>query len=419
MLLIYRLIYAVAMAFLLPLETIRRPKGKRLQWLREKLGLYGRADSASGGEASIWVHAVSVGEVSASVPFIKALKEEYPEIKIVLSTVTDTGRKVASERLSDYARVVYLPFDLKSAVRRAIRGLSPSFFVVMETELWPVIFDELMKQGIPIAVMNGRISGESFRGYMKVRFFMKRVLRCVSLFCMQDAEYARRIKELGAEPGRVKVSGNFKFDTAPKDGRLKWAERLGGLLIVAGSTHRGEEELIVSAFIRLRKEFPDVGLVLAPRHPERFEEAAGILRAKGVEFIRRSAIEGQKGPIPPVLLLDTIGELSSVYGRAEIAVTGGSFIGHGGQNPLEAASWGKPVVCGPHMENFPFIEEFYEAQAAVKTDSARLYETLRDLVSSEEKRRAIGDMAGEIFKRNAGSVRRAIGHFSGLWGTGK
>ena len=262
--------------------------------------------------------------------------------------------------------------------------------------------------------------------YKKISFFMKRVLSNVSLFCMQSDLDAERIGGLGVDRERIKVLGNFKFDTKPPSAIPAWAERIVGPVVVAGSTHDGEEELMISVYRELNKEFPDLNLIVAPRHPERFKEVEDLLKSKGIPFIKRSEFGTSNPPAPPlekggrggfsepqflkgeVVLLDTVGELSAVYGIADVAVIGKSFKGYGGQNPLEPAYWGKAIVCGPHMENFPFIQDFYGQGAAIEVNGKSLYPTLRELLFSSEKAKKMGEKAKELYTKNTGAVDRAM-----------
>jgi 3-deoxy-D-manno-octulosonic-acid transferase len=425
---IYSLLYVIVLLVLLPYEYLRRPRDIRSRWLRERFGLYD-SERESLNSKPVWVHAVSVGEVIAAESFIKGLRRRYPFLGIVLSTVTDTGQKVAVERMGDIARIVYLPFDLRSSFRRALKKIGPTLFIVMETELWPNIFFTCKAEGVPVVVVNGRLSDSSYSGYRKIRFFIKEVVRSVALFCMQDGLYAERIKELGADEDRVTVTGNFKFDTRPSGRLPEWAGHLKGAVILAGSTHEGEEELMLSAFGKLRDNLPGLNLILAPRHPERFGKVEEMVKASGLPYLKRSDLD--KGPScmacgdrkerpgyePPaasrglsgvVVILDTIGELASAYGIADISIIGGSFIHRGGHNPLEPAFWGKPVVCGPHMENFSFIQDFYIGRGAMKTDAAGLYEVLRELIRSPDKRKVMGEKARELYNEKAGAVNRTV-----------
>ncbi|KAF0144406.1 MAG: 3-deoxy-D-manno-octulosonic-acid transferase [Nitrospirae bacterium] len=405
--LIYSALYFIALLFLLPFEYRKRPKEFRHRWLREKFG------KIKSGRVSrlIWIHAVSVGEVMAARPLLKRLKERFPSANLLVSTITDTGQKIALEKTPENTKVIYLPFDLGFILKRALKKIRPSLFIAMETELWPNLFRAIKKQGIPVMIMNGRISDDSFRGYKKIRFFMKDVIECVDLFGMQDSVYAQRIKALGAPEDKIQVLGNFKFDTKPSGNIPEWTKLLARPVIVAGSTHRGEEDLIIAAFTKLKTEFPELNLIIAPRHPERFAEVEELIHKKNMPYIKRSVLASKLPGFRAsglVIILDAMGELSSAYGACDIAIMGGSFITHGGQNLLEPAYWAKPVICGPHMENFPFVKEFYEKGAAIEVDESGLVNKLKELLQSPEKRNALGNKAKELYNEKAGAVERAV-----------
>ncbi|HXX81131.1 MAG TPA: 3-deoxy-D-manno-octulosonic acid transferase [Thermodesulfovibrionales bacterium] len=411
----YSLLYTVALLVLLPYEYFRRPKGFRRRWLKERFGLT-TPPSVMGDAPVVWIHAVSVGEVLSAIPLIRELKGRYPSLCIVISTVTDTGQKLASDKISDIAYPVYLPFDLVSVLKGLMKRVRPRIFITMETELWPNIFRVLRKEGIPILVLNGRISDRSFNGYRKVRFFIKEVIRWVDMFCMQEEVYKKRIQELGADEHRIRVIGNFKFDTPP-DTIPGWVKFLRGPVIVAGSTHEGEEELLVSVYMKLRNAHPELNLIIAPRHPERFQKVEEMLGAQNLPYTKRSDMspqsawqEGKNNQMLSgiIIILDTIGELAPAYGMADVAVIGGSFANHGGHNPLEPVFWARPVVCGPHMENFPFIQDFYREGAALETSAEGLYGVLDELLSSPKKRSAMGKGARLLYDKKAGAVQRAM-----------
>jgi 3-deoxy-D-manno-octulosonic-acid transferase len=442
MYLLYSLLYSIALFFLLPFQYLKRPRELRERWLREKFGFinsslgtpksphppfYSSVSGIKGGQGGIiWIHAVSVGEVMAALPFLKRFKERYPSRDIILSTITDTGQKVARGGAPECTSVFYLPLDITFVLKRALKRVKPEILVTIETELWPNIFRVFKKYGVPIVLLNGRISENSIRGYKKISFFMKKVLSCVDLFCMQSEMDAARIKSLGVDKERIKVLGNFKFDTKPSSDIPEWAARIKGPVIVAGSTHDGEEEFITSVFMELKKDFPDLNLIIAPRHPERFKEVEDLLKSKGIKFVKRSAFIASNSPIPPlvngseegfskhqtfsgiIVLLDSVGELSAVYGISNIAIIGKSFRGYGGQNPLEPAYWGKAIVCGPHMENFPFVKDFYHEKAALEVSEESLYLNLKELLLLPEKANVMGLKAKELYMRNAGAVEKAV-----------
>ena len=411
MYLIYSFIYAVVIIFLLPFEFFKRPKDLRKRWLREKLGLF-NSSLITHHSSLIWVHAVSVGEVMAASPLLKEIRERYPSKEIILSTITDTGQKVAREKAPGATKIIYLPFDIPLILNSVVKKARPEILIIIETELWPNMFRVFRENGIPVVLFNGRISERSFRGYKKISFFMRKVLSHVNLFGMQSEEYADRIRGLGVESTRIKTLGNFKFDSKPSSRIPEWATKINGPVITAGSTHEGEEELTASLYIELKKDFPDLNLIIAPRHPERFKSVEEMLSSKRVPFMKRSAFGNQISQSPmikgQVILLDTVGELSSVYGITDIAIIGKSFRGRGGQNPLEPASWGRPVVCGPHMENFPIIRDFYNAGAALEADEKELYSQLKELLVSPDRAKEIGLRAQQLYRKNSGAVERAM-----------
>ncbi len=296
MYLLYSLIYTIAIIFLLPFEYFKRPKDIRKRWLREKFGFY---EFNLGPlplvplEGGVWVHAVSVGEVMAALPMLKSLKKRYPSRGIILSTITDTGQKVAREGAPEDTIIVYLPFDIASILNTVLKRIKPEILIVIETELWPNLFRVFKENGIPVILFNGRISEGSFKGYKKVSFFMKRILSYVDFFGMQGEEYAERIRSLGANKSRVKTLGNFKFDTRPPSQIPEWTKRIKGPVIIAGSTYEREEEFLTSVYLELKKDFPDLNLIIAPRHPERFKGVEDMLSSKGISFIKRSAFSTQ------------------------------------------------------------------------------------------------------------------------------
>ena len=411
---IYSLIYIIVIIILLPFEYLKRPAEIRRKWLRDK---FGRLDASLFLKPSspIWVHAVSVGEVMAASPLLKKLRERYPEKSIIFSTITDTGQKVARERAPEGTAVVYLPFDVPFILNNVLKRVKPDLLIVIETELWPNLIRGFNEKGIPVLLLNGRISEKSFKGYKKVSRFMKKVLSHVDFFGMQSEEYADRIRQLGVDAHRVMALGNFKFDTKPSSEIPLWTTELQGPVIVAGSTFEGEEELMTDVYLKLREDFPDINLIIAPRHPERFKPVEEMLKAKKVSFVKRSGIDSLKSQKVErgrlngfIVLLDTVGELSSVYGISDIAVIGKSFRGRGGQNPLEPAYWGKPIICGPHMENFPIIEEFFKEGAAIRAGEEDLLIKLKDLLLSPEKSKVIGSKARMLYDKNAGVVEKAM-----------
>lgn len=404
MLLIYNFLSLICLVLYSPWLLLKKGPESRITYLRERLGtvVYDKTD--------IWIHAVSVGEVMAALPFLRALKKEFPQTHITLSTTTYTGQKIARDKFPSADRIMYVPWDTGVCVRKAVRSLNPSIFITVETELWPVLFSSLNKSGSKVVVLNGRLSRNSFKGYTIIRSFMAKALSNVDHFYMQESGDMQRILSLGAIPDRVSVMGNFKFDMEFKEVKdiPSWISRLYGLVMVAGSTHEGEEEIILDAYESAKDSINDLKLILVPRHPERFNEVEGILRKRQLDFIRRSQIE-DNGKLPDVILLDTMGELPKLYSRADIAFIGGSLLPFGGHNVLEPAYWSKPLVFGPHMDNFPIADVFLKEGAALMVkDSQDLAESVKHLLSDAETARQTGMKAKAIVERNRGAVAKAI-----------
>ncbi len=404
MFLLYNLLSSAALLVYLPWLLFKKGPEDRLRYLKERLGLsrYTNTD--------IWIHAVSVGEVTASLPFLRLLKKELPKIKVVLSTTTYTGQKVAREKFPEAERIMYMPWDSGLCVGRAVKLLRPKIFITIETELWPALFKKLKDIGSSIVVLNGRISKESFKGYRRIRAFMKGVLSYIDFLYMQGNDDAQRITSLGADPGKVVVMGNLKFDLNLPESvtPLPWINTINRDIFVAGSTHKGEEDIVLDAFESVKKTKPDLKLILAPRHPERFQEVGELLKRRNLNFIRRSEITLHKQQLD-IILLDTIGELSGIYARATIAFVGGSLLPYGGHNILEPAYWSKPIIFGPHMDNFPIAQEFLRQDAALMVrDSQDMAEAIENLLEYPEKAGEMGKRAKMITEGNTGAVGKAL-----------
>jgi 3-deoxy-D-manno-octulosonic-acid transferase len=376
---------------------------------------FGRLGDGLPTEPRCWVHAVSVGESAAAVPLVEAIHRRWPELGIVVSTITPTGARIVADRLAGTAAHRYFPLDLPGPVRRALEAARPRFFIAIETELWPNFLRALARRRIPSMIANGRISDRSFRRYLRVRWLMRRVLADVSVFAMQSEEDARRIVALGAPPSRVVVTGNLKSDLVPEaePADAAWRERLGlgatAQLWIAGSTHRGEEAIVLDAFLRARARCPRLSLLVAPRHPERAAEVEDLIRERGLTPARRSRLPDGRAP-GAVVILDTVGELAALYGLAEVVFVGGSLVPIGGHNLLEPAMRGKPVLYGPHTSNFREGAERLQRSGGgiVVKDGLELERELSLLLEDHELARRTGDAARAAFAGRAGAVHATL-----------
>ncbi|MFA4982476.1 MAG: 3-deoxy-D-manno-octulosonic acid transferase [Candidatus Omnitrophota bacterium] len=396
-------------------------KGKLHGDFAERFGIYGveKKKALEAAKDAIWIQAVSVGEVAVCRKLIPSLRQRFPDRTIILSTITKTGNGLARKLFSPDAVVIYFPLDFSSVVKKSVAIIRPKTYIMVETEIWPNVLREMRFNSIPAILINGRISDRSFGKYKLVKPFLKNVLSKISLFCMQSATDAGRVVELGAPEERVSVTGNMKFDIALSSDteavrRLKEdiGFQEGDELIVAGSTHRGEEEMVVSAFKELAVGSPKLRLLIAPRHIERSAEVESVVRTAGFQAVKMSSRRGHPpaGNENPVFILDTIGLLNSAYSLAAVVFIGGSLVKHGGQNPIEPAVSGKPVVFGPHMFNFKDMTAalLKDGGAVQVQDAVGLTAALRDILKDENKRAALGNNAKEVIKRNCGATEKNL-----------
>lgn len=438
---LYSLVFSLTFALLLPYFLYQAIRfGKYKGGLGERLGRL-PARVRGDGSPTLWVHTVSVGEFVAAQPLIEALKERFPEHRTVVSTTTMTGQHLARARLSagnSRTRVFYFPFDWAFTVRRALNHVRPTAVIILETELWPNFLRECRRLGVPTVIANGRISPRSLRGYKLVRGFTARVLADVSLMLMQTNEDRARASSLGARSERLKVCGNLKYDVIEPAGvngvsrddlHAAVAEELDRVfdlgsarhLIVAGSTAAGEEEVIVRALTLLREDplLADTRCVIAPRHPERFDEVAALLANSGFSFARRSTRAGERvapPARPDVVLLDTIGELAAIYRFASVVFVGGSLAPRGGHNVIEPAVYAKPIIVGPHTENFrQVVEDFKRAEGLVQIGGpAELPGQLARLLLNKGEAEALGRRARGLLAANQGATHCVISALESL-----
>ncbi|MCI0488186.1 MAG: 3-deoxy-D-manno-octulosonic acid transferase [Blastocatellia bacterium] len=416
--------------------------GKYAGSFKQRLGRL-PASFGSDSRPTIWVHAVSVGEFNAARPLIESLRREMPSRRLVVSTTTLTGQQLAQAQVPDaFDAAFYFPFDWAFAVRRALDQVNPEAVIILETELWPNFLRECRRRGVMTAVVNGRFSPRSFARYLKWRRFTSRMLADVSLLIMQSEADGERARQLGAPVGNVRVCGNLKYDVRDNESALLDSESADGLrasnlqeeldrqfalsdsprLIVAGSTAPGEEKISLAALHEARacSGLEDARLILAPRHPERFDEVAALIEQSGFSFARRSeavslsaahggAVEGSEWAASrgtDVILLDTIGELASVYRFAAVVFVGGSLVPRGGHNIIEPAVYAKPIIVGPHTENFrQIVSDFASRHALVQSETVESFarEVIR-LLSDRKSAEEMGARAQAILLENRGAT---------------
>ncbi len=393
---------------------------KYVRSLLQRLGILPVSFNLDADE-SIWIHAVSVGEVLTARALLPELRERYPRLRIFLSTTTMTGQQIARNNLQYVDEVFYFPFDFAVIVNRTLRLVKPKLFIMMETEIWPNLLRACRRANVRTMLVNGRISSRSYPRYRLVRGFFRRVLQDVDRFCMQSEESARRIVDIGADRDRVTVTGSLKFDSLEMPGtaaadrgsnRVLRYFRIGPdrPVFIAASTLKGEDEHVLEAFQRVRATMTDALLIVAPRKPERFDEVERLARRAGWKVTRRSELRVDSEPRCDVVVLDTIGELAQVFQVATAVFVGGSLVDAGGHNILEPAVFGKPIVFGPHMQNFAEIAQaFLENGAAIQIQSGRELETvMRELLGDPVKRARLGAAARALVEANRGARARSL-----------
>lgn len=418
MYLFYSLLLAVGMFAASPywLYLALRKRDFRAS-IPQRLGL--RLPASPSAQRPLWLHAVSVGEVLAAKSLCTALRHACPDIPLLVSTVTLTGHALAQRELSDAAQILYFPLDFSFGAGRFLSKLQPALVIIMETELWPNFLRECARRDVPVLLANARISDKSVRRYKHIRRMAREMVRSLARIGAQTQADRERFLAMGAEERQVVVTGNLKFDFPAQPIRSECelldlirsalALENGNPLVVVGSTRNGEETLLLDQFMRLRRDLPSTKLILAPRHPERFSEVAQILDAAGVPWLRRTDL-GKGGRRPfDVLLLDSVGELRSVYSLATVAVIAGSFLPYGGHNLLEPAALGKPIVFGPEMSNFRELARlFLQAQAARQCAPEELASTLSALLRNPEESDLLGRRAVQTYRANQGATENTM-----------
>ncbi|KRE96542.1 3-deoxy-D-manno-octulosonic acid transferase [Frateuria sp. Soil773] len=411
-----RYLYILVMYLVTPLIVLRllargvRYRNYHRRW-RERFGFF----ETPGLRGSIWVHAVSVGEVNAAEPLIKALRTDYPNAPLVLTTVTPTGSARVRQLFGDSVFHVYLPYDLPFAVSRFLHRVRPRLAIIVETEIWPNLYHACKRRGIPLMIVNARLSERSLRGYKPMLGLVRSALRSVRQIAAQSRSDAARYRLLGADPERIVVSGNLKFDMPVPDGavaagaelRCQWGARRP--VWIAASTHEGEELPVLEAHLDVLRRLPDALLLIAPRHPERFRAVEGSVRSLGFSMATRS-VDKAPSAAHQVFVIDAMGVLMPYYAAADVAFVGGSLVPIGGHNVLEPASLARPVLVGPHTFNFEEITLtlIREGGALLVPDGARLGGAVLELLRDTVRREHMGRMAREVFDSERGAVRRVM-----------
>jgi 3-deoxy-D-manno-octulosonic-acid transferase len=419
---LYNTAFLFAYLLMTPYFLLRmsRRGGYRRHFMH-RFGVYDertRRELAEGGR--IWVHAVSVGEIHIAMRVIAEYRAADPSARFVVSTTTSTAHAIADRDLPDNDALIYFPVDLPVITRRVLRIIQPRAIIVTEVEFWPNLTRQAHRKGIPVMVINGRLSERSFRGYRRLRPLFAEVVNMMSRVCVQSAMDARRFRELGCEEDRLHVLGSMKYDIAnarEEDAHAarEILERAGvgpnATLLVGGSTWEGEERVLIDIYKALRELDSELFLVLVPRHFERGDDVAAVIESNGLRCLRRSqsATLSPNGK-PSVLLVDTTGELKGFYACASVVFVGKSLTQHGGQNVIEPAAYSRPVVVGPNMENFAQImEDFHAEGAIVQVQSAEeLKSELASLVSDAVRRQELGERARKVIASKSGAVAATL-----------
>ena len=401
------IIYVILLVFYVPALWFR---GKLHKGYRQRLGhLPPEVRRHLGNQKHIWVHAVSVGEVLAIRYLIEKFQEHCPQYPIVCTTVTKTGYTLAKDLFKDQALVLYAPLDFSWIVRKFCALIDPAVYIAAETEWWPNLYGCLHKKGVPIFQVNGRISDKALKGYRKIPFLTKRMIRCVTKFFMQSEAQKKRILALGADSSQVEVLGNLKFDNLP-DAEDVPPYNGTNAFWVGGSTHPGEEELLLETYGALKDTYPHLRLVLAPRHVERVPEVIRLIEQKGYRSILLSSWAKTDIRAEEIILVDTIGHLREVYAMAKIVFIGKTFKVGGGQNMLEPACFGVPTIAGPLTDNFKQVMEIFLEEGAIIqiSDPAQLAEEVRDLLRNFVRYQSISSSARRVVRRYKGATTKTV-----------
>ena len=425
---LYNLLFPVAFLLMLPkfISRMARRGGYRRHF-EQRLGIYGHSTAAKLAEGRrIWIHAVSVGELFVALRFIEEYRKQYPEALFVLSTNTSTGHALADQKMDRRDVLIYFPVDLLLVMHRVFNQIKPLKLILVECELWLNLIHQAHRRGIPISLINGRVSDSSFKGHMAFRPFARHLLEMINPICMQGRQDAERIIAMGARPETVKILGTAKYDLPPPAADADAAARAvfkkisvpeNALVLLGGSTWPGEEEALCQIYKNLRSKHPELFLVLVPRHAERRDDVVKTIEAQGLSYALRSQMNHDAAK-PDVLVVDTTGELMNFYAAADVVFIGKSLCEHGGQNPIEPALFGKAIITGPNMENFPSVMDDFLAAKALRqvADFQSLEETIAELLSSSLARAQLGAAARGVVESRRGVIKKMVeevGHV--LW----
>lgn len=414
MYLLYNLLIIIILCLYSPVILFKIIKGQRDEW-PERLGLLNKDLLANFiNKKTIWLHAASVGEALVSKQLLEELKKDYPDYSIVLSTITLTGREIARESIKNVEAIILLPVDISFIIKKVIKLFNPQILILIETELWPNLIREAHRQKTKVMLASGRIGDRSFKNYQYLRLFLKKILLMIDFFCMQSELDAERIIALGAPKNKVLVTGNVKYDRQlnyldPKEIIDKLKITTDRPVLVAGSTHHNEEEQLLEVYCKLKKEFPELLLIIAPRYIERVEEIQKIFVNQGISTVKWSGIKGELAE-QTVVLLDTIGELAGFYQVATVVFVGGSLIPRGGHNILEPAAYGKAILVGPFMFNFKEeLNYFLSGKALIQIDNAKgLADQLTYYLNHQTELREIGRRAKKLIESNKGALPKNL-----------
>lgn len=413
----YNLLFPIAFLLMLPKFVSRMlRRGGYKKHFEQRFGTYGHGISPRFEETRrIWIHAVSVGEIQIALRFIETYRAAHPQAAFVLSTNTSTAHALADREIDDRDVLIYFPIDMPFIIKRAYNAINPLKLILVECELWPNLIREATRRGIPIALINGRISDSSFKGYHSLRPLIRRLLEMIDPICVQGRQDAERMHELGARAESIHTLGTAKYDlptpAADADAAARTILKQAGVaddafVFLGGSTWPGEEEALCKIYKTLREKYPTLFLVLVPRHAERREDVVNDIEGQGLTCSLRS-----QGASPAdVLVIDTTGELMSFYAAADLVFVGKSLCEHGGQNPIEPALFGKPIIVGPNMENFPSVMDDFRAANALRQvpDFQTLETTIDELLGDRSARDTLGAAAAQVVESRRGVMQKMV-----------